>query len=99
MERCIHGEDADHPSIATSLRQLTMILQKKGDFGGAESQYRAGLVINRRILGEVDPDVAPTERITWHRRQESVVQHGYGGHSRLRVLTSPFSENRNSESG
>ncbi len=30
MQRRIHGEDADHPSIATSLNQLGMILQEKG---------------------------------------------------------------------
>ncbi len=52
MHRRIHGEDADHPSIASSLHELGIILQLKGDFDGAELQYRANLDMERGIHGE-----------------------------------------------
>ncbi len=51
MERRIHGEDADHPSIAISLHQLGSVLKQKGDFDGAVSQYGASLRMMRRIHG------------------------------------------------
>ncbi len=46
--------------MASSLHELGMILQKKGDLDEAESQYRASHCVDRRIHGEdaVHPDIA-----------------------------------------
>ncbi len=48
MNRRMHGENADHPDIATMLNQLGAVLQKKGDISGAESYYLASLCMRRR---------------------------------------------------
>ncbi len=52
--------ELEYSQIAASLHKLAMVLENKGDFDGAESQYRASLNMNRRIHGEDadHPDIA-----------------------------------------
>ncbi len=65
--------------IASSLRCLGMILQEKGDFNGAESQYRASLDMKRRILGEDadHPHIAASLHNLGYILQEKVIQEIY----------------------
>ncbi len=48
----VYNTELGRSQIAVSLHQLGRILQEKGDFDGAESQYRASLDIERSIHAE-----------------------------------------------
>ena len=53
MNRRIHGEGADHPSIAASLNQLgRRDARERGQYDVEEEWYRRSLGMKKRIHGE-----------------------------------------------
>ncbi len=56
----VEGADLECMLHASSLHHLGVILQEKGEFDGAETQYRSSLCMNRRMHGEDadHPDIA-----------------------------------------
>jgi len=48
----------DHPSTATSLNNLALLLNDKGDYEGAEPLFRRALEIREKVLGVDHPETA-----------------------------------------
>ncbi len=56
MRRKLLG--AEHPDVASSLNNLALLLDAKGDYAGAEPLYREALAMRRKLLGAEHPKVA-----------------------------------------
>src|SRR5947209_4891252 len=48
----------DHPSVASGLNNLALLLKAKGDYAGAEPLYRRALAIDEKALSSDHPDAA-----------------------------------------
>jgi tetratricopeptide (TPR) repeat protein len=48
----------DHPSVATGLNNLAVVLKAKGDYAGAEPLFRQSLEIREKALGPNHPETA-----------------------------------------
>jgi hypothetical protein len=48
----------DHPHLANSLNNLGLLLQARGDLGGAEKHHRDALAMSRRLYPTDHPHLA-----------------------------------------
>ena len=56
--RSTSGLGENHPDYATSLNNLAVLYQARGDYAKAEPLHRQALEIRKRVLGENHPDYA-----------------------------------------